>query len=151
MARAAALLQWSDLLESPKTALTVLATHPTVAVEPDALAGGFEKLAHTDSAGALNLLPMLLARDGLTPALQARLGRAAALGAAYDHDPRAIAAFDGLAPDAVDSQVEEWHARAALWMGDYGGGGNQNKRNAARLSTQPPFRDTRARPRGGVS
>src|SRR5260370_33898455 len=110
MARAAALLQWSDLLESPKTALTVLATHPALSVEPDALAAGFEKLAHADSAGALNLLPMLLARAGLTPALQARLKRAAALGAAFDHDPRAIAAFDGLTPDAVEGQVEEWHA-----------------------------------------
>src|SRR5260370_39142512 len=103
MARAAALLQWSDLLESPKTALTVLATHSTLSVEPDALAAGFEKLAHTDSAVALNLLPMLLARDGLTPALQARLKRAAALGAPYDHDPRAIAAFGGFTPNAVGS------------------------------------------------
>src|SRR3979490_2079757 len=84
VARTTALLQWSDLLEAPKTALTVLATHPALAVEPDALAAGFEKLAHTDSADALNLLPMVLGRQGLTPAVQARLKRAAALGAAYD-------------------------------------------------------------------
>ncbi len=81
--KSAALLQWSDLLEAPKPALTVLATHPTLAAEPDALAAGFEKLSHTDSADALNLLPLLLARPDVTPALHVRLQRAAALGAAY--------------------------------------------------------------------
>jgi soluble lytic murein transglycosylase len=145
MARTAALLQWSDLLEAPKTALTVLATHPALSVEPDALAAGFEKLAHTDSAAALNLLPMLLARDGLTPALQARLKRAAALGAAYDHDPRAIAAFDGLSPDTVDSQVEEWRVRAALWMGDYDRALKQIEHMPASLAAQPRWRYWRAR------
>ena len=48
-ARAASLLQWSDLLESPKAALLVLAGHPALTVEPDALAAGFEKLANTES------------------------------------------------------------------------------------------------------
>jgi len=75
-------------------------------LEPDALAAGFEKLAHVDSAGALDLLPLLLTRQDLTPAVQSRLQRAAALGAAYDHDPRALSAFQDLAADAVDVQVE---------------------------------------------
>ena len=51
LARSAALLQWSDLLEAPKSALTVLATHPHCRWRPEALAAGFEKLAHIDSAG----------------------------------------------------------------------------------------------------
>ena len=145
VARTAALLQWSDLLEGPKTALTVLAAHPDLSVEPDALGAGFEKLARTDSAGALTLLPMLLARQSLTPALQARLKRAAALGAAYDHDPRAIAAFDALAPDVVDGQVEEWRVRAALWIGDYDRALRQIERMPASLATQPRWRYWRAR------
>jgi soluble lytic murein transglycosylase len=145
VARTAALLQWSDLLEAPKTALTVLATHAALPVEPDAFAAGFEKLAHADAAAALNLLPMLLAREGLTPALQARLKRAAALGAAYDHDPRAVAAFDGLSPDAVDSQVEEWRVRAALWMGDYDRALRQIEHMPSSLATQPRWRYWRAR------
>ena len=119
VARTAALLQWSDLLESPKTGADYSGDASALAVEPEALAAGFEKLAHTDSAGALDLLPMLLARAGLTSAMQARLKRAAALGAAYDRDPRAIAAFDDLPAAAVDSQVQEWRVRAALWIGDY--------------------------------
>jgi len=145
VARMAALLQWSDLLESPKAALTVLADHPSLTVEPDALAAGFDKLAHADSAGALNLLPRLLARQGLTPALQARLKRAAALGAAYDHDPRAIAAFDALAPDVVDSQVEEWRVRAALWAGDYGRALKDIEHMPASLAAMPRWRYWHAR------
>src|SRR5271169_6124172 len=115
----AALLQWSDLLESPRSALNILAAHPALPVEAEALASGFEKLTHSDSASALGLLPRLLARDQMTTELKARLMRTAALGAAYDHDPRAIALFDGLPAAAVDSQVQEWRARAAVWIGDY--------------------------------
>src|SRR3984885_310008 len=107
-ARSIALLQWWDLLEAPKSALTVLATHPALPVETEALAAGFEKLAHTDSAAALNPFPQLIPRPGMTPALQMRLQRAAALGAAYDRDPSAMSLFDGLPEDVVDGQVDEW-------------------------------------------
>jgi soluble lytic murein transglycosylase len=144
-ARTAALLQWSDLLEAPKSALTVFATHPALAVEPDALAAGFDKLARTDSADAFNLLPLLLARQDLTPALQARLQRAAALGAAYGRDPRALAAFDSLPTDALDSQVEEWRVRAALWAGDYDKALRWIEQMTADLAAQPRWRYWRAR------
>jgi soluble lytic murein transglycosylase len=117
--RRAALLQWSDLLDSPRSALNVLATHPSLPVEAEALASGFDKLSRTEPAFALDLLPRLLARDGLAPPLQDRLKRSAALGAAYDRDPRAMTAFDELPAAAVDSQVQEWRVRAALWKGDY--------------------------------
>jgi soluble lytic murein transglycosylase len=143
--RSAALLQWSDLLEAPKAALTVLVTHPALPVEPEALATGFEKLAHTDSVSASDLLPLLLARQGMTPALQARLQHAAALGAAYDRDPRALAELDDLPAEAVDSQVEEWHVRAALWNGDFGKALEQIERMPASLATQPRWRYWRAR------
>jgi len=117
--RRSALLQWSDLLDSPKSALNVLATHPSLAAEPEAVAAGFEKLSRSDPAYALELLPELLLREGQPPELLDRLKRAAALGAAYDRDPRAIAAFTALPASAVDSQVQEWRARAALWNGDF--------------------------------
>lgn len=117
--RRAALLQWSDLLDSPRAALTVLATHPALAAEPEALASGFEKLARTEPAYGLDLLPKLLARDGLPPETKDRLRRAAALGAAYDRDPRAMAAFDDLPAAVVDGPVQEWRVRAALWNRDF--------------------------------
>ena len=143
--RIPALLQWSDLLETPKATLTVLAGHPALACEPDALGAGFEKLAHTDSAAALDLLPQLLARQDSTPELRARLARAAALGAAYDRDPRALAAFDALAAPADDSQVAEWRVRAALWAGDFGKSLASIERMPAGLATLPRWRYWRAR------
>jgi soluble lytic murein transglycosylase len=145
VARSAALLQWSDLLEAPKAALTVLATHPALPAEPDALAAGFEKLAHTDSAGAVDLLPQLLTRPDLPPALQARFRRAAALGAAYDRDPRALSLFGDLGTEPPDNQVEEWRVRAALWAGDYGRALAWIDRMPASLATQPRWRYWRAR------
>jgi soluble lytic murein transglycosylase len=145
VAQATALLQWSDLLESPKSALAVLAAHPGFPVEPEALAAGFEKLAHNDSPDALDLLPLLLSRQGLTAALQTRLQRAAALGAAYDHDPRALAAFDGLPADSLDNPAEEWRVRAELWAGRYDKVLALIDRMPAGLATQPRWRYWRAR------
>ncbi|MDP9084742.1 MAG: lytic transglycosylase domain-containing protein [Pseudomonadota bacterium] len=144
-ARAAALLQWSDLLEGPRVALAVLATHPALAVEPEALIAGFEKLAHMDSLAATNLLPQLLARPDMTPALQSRLQRTAALGAAYDRDPRSVAAFDRMDIDASDTLAQEWRVRAALWQGDYVKARAWIEAMAPNLAALPRWRYWRAR------
>jgi soluble lytic murein transglycosylase len=140
-----ALLQWSDLLESPRATLNVLATHPAWTVDPEALAAGFEKLSHNEPAYALDLLPRLLARDGMTPALAEHLKRTAALGAAYDRDPRAIAAFDDLAAEASDVPVQEWRVRAALWAGDYHRARAWIEQMPATLAAQPRWRYWHAR------
>lgn len=118
-ARATGLLLWSDLLESPKSSLNVLVSRPSLPIEPDALAQGFDKLSRSDIQSAFALLPELSARPDATPALQARLQRSVALGAAYDRDPRALPAFDTLPPEAADAQVQEWRVRAALYAGDF--------------------------------
>jgi soluble lytic murein transglycosylase len=143
--RRAALLQWSDLLDSPRAALNVLAAHPALTVEPEALASGFEKLARTEPGTALELLPKLLAREGLPPELKDRLERAAALGAAYDRDPRAIAAFDDLPPAAADVQVQEWRVRAALWNGDFARARAWIEQMPPTLAMQPRWRYWHAR------
>jgi soluble lytic murein transglycosylase len=117
---AAPLLQWAQLLDSSKVALTTIAANPTAPVEPAALLAGFDHLARADSESALALLPKLLARPDMTPAMQAKLQRTAAMGAAYGRDSAAaIAAFDVLPDSSVDSDVREWRVRAALWAGDY--------------------------------
>ena len=140
-----ALLQWSDLLQSPGSTLRVLALHPAMTVEPEALAAGFDKLALVDSAAALDLLPRLLARDGMSASLADQLKRSAALGAAYSHDPRAIAAFDSLPPQAVDGPVQEWRVRSALWSGDFARALAWLEQMPPPLATQPRWRYWRAR------
>jgi soluble lytic murein transglycosylase len=139
-----ALTQWADLLETPRY-LNVLLMHPAWTVEPDALAAGFEKLSHSEPGYALDLLPRLLSRDGMTPDLQERLKRTAALGAAYDRDPRAIAAFDELAAPAGDVTVQEWRVRAALWAHDYQRARAWIEQMPAALAAQPRWRYWHAR------
>jgi soluble lytic murein transglycosylase len=117
--KAAPLLQWAQLLDASKATLNTVATNPSVSVEPIALAAGFDHLARADSASALALLPKLLSRPDMTPAMQVQLQRIAALGAAYGRDPAAVAAFDQLPDSSVDNDVREWRVRAALWAGDY--------------------------------
>jgi soluble lytic murein transglycosylase len=117
--RAAPLLQWAQLLDSAKPTLTALASTPMVPVEPAALAAGFDHLARADSTTALALLPKLLVRPDMTPVMQAKLQRIAAMGAAYGRDSAAIAAFDLLPESSVDNDVREWRVRAALWAGDW--------------------------------
>jgi soluble lytic murein transglycosylase len=145
LSRRSELLQWSDLLDSPKSALNVLATHPSLAAEPEAVASGFDKLSRSDPAYALDLLPKLLLREGQPPELQDKLKRAAALGAAYDRDPRAIAAFNALPPSAIDNQVQEWRARAALWNGDFSRALSWIEQMPPSLITLPRWRYWRAR------
>jgi soluble lytic murein transglycosylase len=129
--RAAPLLQWAQLLDSSKAALTTLASTPMTPVEPTALAAGFDHLARADSTTALALLPKLLARPDMTPVTQAKLQRIAAMGAAYGRDSAAIAAFDLLPESSVDNDVREWRVRAALWAGDY-------QKALAWIDTMPP-------------
>jgi soluble lytic murein transglycosylase len=143
--RRAALLQWSDLLESPQPALNILARHQTLPVEAEALASGFEKLTHNDPAAALDLLPWLLGRDQMTAELQARLQRTAALGAAYDHDPQAMTLFDQLPAAAIDAQVQEWRVRAAVWSGNYAKALLWIEQMPTSLFEQPRWRYWRAR------
>jgi len=143
--KAAPLVQWAQLLDSSKVALTALAATPTAPVEPAALAAGFDHLARADSVSALALLPKLLARPDMTPVMQAKLQRTAAMGAAYGRDSAAIAAFDVLPESSVDNDVREWRVRAALWAGDYQKALAWIDEMPATQSSQPRWRYWRAR------
>src|SRR5262249_11940395 len=74
----------------------------------------------------------------MTPAMQLRLQRTAALGAAYGRDSAAIAAFDQLPESSVDNDVREWRVRAALWAGDY-------RKALAWIDRMPPTLSSQAR------
>jgi soluble lytic murein transglycosylase len=143
--RSAPLLQWIQLLESPSAAVAVLAMNPGMPVEPDALVAGFTRLSIADSAASRTLLPTLLKRPDLTPAVQTRLQRTAALGAAYARAPNAVAAFAVLAADSGDAQVQEWRVRAALWAGDFAKALAWIDAMPSSLAAQPRWRYWRAR------
>lgn len=143
--RPAALLQWIQLLESPSAALAMLAINPGMPVEPDALVAGFSRLSITDATVSATLLPALLKRPDMTPPVQARLQRQAALGAAYARAPTAVAAFAALQADPNDGPVQEWRVRAALWAGDFGKALTWIDAMPTSLATQPRWRYWRAR------
>jgi soluble lytic murein transglycosylase len=144
-AAAAPLLQWAQLLETPKLALNALATNAMMPVEPDALDAGFNRLARSDATAALGLLPRLLARPDITPGLRGRLQRDAALGAAYDRNPAAIDALSAVPTETVDDEVEQWRVRAALWAGDYDNALGWIEQMPASLAALPRWRYWRAR------
>jgi soluble lytic murein transglycosylase len=143
--RAAPLMQWLQLLESPRSSLNLVAMTPAMSVEPEALVAGFSRLTNMDSAAASVLLPLLLARTQTAPMLRARLQRAFALGAAYAHDPAAVAVFGELAPESSDAEVHEWRVRAALWEGAYEKALDWIAQMPASLANQPRWRYWRAR------
>jgi soluble lytic murein transglycosylase len=149
--RSAALLQWLQLVEAPKASLALLSINPDMPVEADALAAGFNRLSVTDSADAATLLPTLLKRADMTPALRTRLQRSAALGAAYSRAPGAVAAFSDLALDSSDVQAHEWRLRAALWAQDYTTALRWLDELPPSLATQPRWRYWRARAVGALS
>ncbi len=149
--RATPLLQWIQLLDAPKAAVAILEINPSAPVEADALVAGFSRLSFTDQAAAATLLPGLLRRGDMSPALQNRLQRAAALGAAYSRAPGAVAAFAKLPEDAADGQVQEWRVRAALWSADFAKALAWIELMPPSLATQPRWRYWRARAVGATS
>ncbi len=144
-ARAAPLRLWARLLEAPARTLESVADEPTVDVPAAALEAGFERLSRRDGAAAMALLPRLLARRGETSALRGRLRLDAALGAAYDHDPDALAAFAAVPPALIAGPAAEWGIRAALWAGDYRQALTWIERLPADLATEPRWQYWRAR------
>jgi soluble lytic murein transglycosylase len=142
---AAPLLQWTQLLESPKSTLGLLASNPSLAIEPDALEEGFNRFARADCSGALAVLPQLLARPDTTPTLRGRLQHDAALGAAYCRNPDAMIALAAVPAGAVDDDIREWRVRAALWAGSYGSALSEIEQMPAALAALPRWRYWRAR------
>jgi soluble lytic murein transglycosylase len=139
------LTQWIHLLESPKSALEQLASEPTTPVEADAMLAGLTRLARGDSAAALALLPRLLARPDTSALAAGRLQRAVALGAAYDHNTAAVAAFRAVPIQANDGDGQEWRIRAALWSGDFQSALHWIEESPESLRSQPRWRYWQAR------
>jgi soluble lytic murein transglycosylase len=88
---------------------------------------------------------LLLSRPDATPAVRGRLQRAFALGEAYARQPGAVAAFDAVPAENVDTPVQEWRVRAAVWAANYARVLEWTERMPATLSSQPRWRYWHAR------
>ena len=144
--RAAPLNLWLQLLESPKSSLTTLAMTPQSPVETDALVAGFTRLCNSDSAAAatLSTVALVAARyhgGRARPIAAVTCARRGVLRASR----AAVAAFDAVPADIVDTQVQEWRVRAALWAGNYGKVLEWTQRMPPALSSQPRWRYWHAR------
>jgi soluble lytic murein transglycosylase len=143
--QSAPLLQWARLLQSPAATLRMLAAHPTLPVEPQALQAGFHRLALRDSAAAAALLGALQSRADANPALSAQLQREAALGLAYDHNAAALALFAALPESLADERVQQWRVRAALWSASWPQALAWLNSMSSALASQPRWQYWRAR------
>ena len=141
----APLLQWIRLLQSPRPELTALARDPALAVEPRALDAGFARLTLTDYKAAATLLPSIRQRPDLTDEARGQLQRSVALGGAYARDPDAVAVFERVPATLVDTHVQEWRARSALWAGDFGKALAWIEQMPPELAALPRWRYWRAR------
>jgi soluble lytic murein transglycosylase len=150
-ARAAPLLKWIQLLEGPKAAVAMVSINPASPVEPEALLAGFGRLASSDVSAAASVLPALLERTDLTPAMRNRLRRSVALSLAYSRLPGAVAAFNTLADDPNDVPVLEWRVRSALWAGDFAKASAWIEQMPQNLAAQPRWRYWRARALGATA
>jgi soluble lytic murein transglycosylase len=118
-AKAAPLLQWAALIERPATEMAALIATPERAVEPAALADGWMRLARADGAAAADQFPALVQARRLDPRAQSPLALSVALALAWSRDGRALDFFRRVHADDFDERGHEWHARAALWAGDW--------------------------------
>lgn len=116
-APAAPLRQWARLLRNPDAELEAIAATPQAAFEWDALRAGFRKLAARDPDRAAQRLQQL-DRARFSDEQYLELQRRTALGLAWDRRAEAIDWFRRLPDAAVDTEVQEWRVRAALWNGD---------------------------------
>lgn len=117
--KAAPLAQWAGLLENPRRSIDALIEHPSTKVETPALLAGWAKLARTDRAAAKQRFQKLLGARRLDDRAASLAALALALPLSWDRDPDALTYFRRVDAADFDDTAREWHARAALWAGNW--------------------------------
>jgi soluble lytic murein transglycosylase len=118
-ATAAPLLQWAGLIEQPKAAVSALIAAPERTVEKAALLDGWQRLARSDADAAAALFPSLVEARHLDERNASPFALAVGLAQAWSRGARALEFFAKVNPDDFDERGHEWHARAALWAGNW--------------------------------
>jgi soluble lytic murein transglycosylase len=116
---AAPLRLWISLIEQPAQTIDALIAAPATSVEPEALLDGWSRLARSDAVAALQRLDSLVSARQMTEETASPYALALALSFAWSRDPRALPLFARVQAADVDERAAEWHARAALWNGEW--------------------------------
>ncbi|WP_331066326.1 lytic transglycosylase domain-containing protein [Steroidobacter sp.] len=117
--KAAPLLRWAALLENPQKQIDALIASPALQVEPKAQLAGWTRLARVDRDGALRRYDSFVRARKLTEEAASPYALALALALSWDRRPEALGYFKRVLPQDFDDSAREWHARAALWAGDW--------------------------------
>ena len=116
---AAPLILWASLIERPERSIDDLMAHEEREVEPAALLAGWTLLARGDPEGAASRYSALIDTRHLDERAASPYGLATALGLAWSRKPGALEFFSRVDAEDFDDVAHEWHARAALWAGDW--------------------------------
>lgn len=117
--RAAPLLRWAALLENPQKQIDALIASPTLEVEPKAQLAGWSRLVRLDRDGAMRRYESFVRARQLTEETASPYALQLALGLSWDRRPEALDYFKRVQLKEFDDMAREWHARAALWAGDW--------------------------------
>jgi len=109
---------WATLLEQPQAAVDAIVRNPGVAVERDALLAGWTKLARSRPDVARDRFDALVASRDLDEEAASPFAREIALGLAWSRRP-ALSHFERVKPVDFDELAHAWHARAAVWAGNW--------------------------------
>ncbi len=117
--RAAPLLQWAALIEQPAREIAALIAQPARPVESPALEDGWLRYARADAEAAAAMYPALVQARALDARAASPFALSVALALSWSRHPRALEFFRLVHEDDFDERAHEWHARAALWAGDW--------------------------------
>lgn len=117
--RAAPLLLWAALLENPQKQIDALIASSALQVEPKAQLAGWTRLARTDRDGAMRRYESFVRARGLTEETASPYALSLALALAWDRRPEALDYFKKVLAEDFDESAREWHARAAMWAGNW--------------------------------
>jgi soluble lytic murein transglycosylase len=118
--RAAPLLRWAALLENPQKQIDALIASPALEIEPKVQLAGWQRLVRVDRDGAVSRYERFIRARKLTEESASPYALALALGLSWDRrSGEALAYFKRVLPADFDDMAREWHARAALWAGDW--------------------------------
>jgi soluble lytic murein transglycosylase len=118
-AAAAPVLQWAALIEQPVREITAAIAEPARPIEPQALQDGWRRYARADAQRAADTFPALVQARSLDPRSASPYALSVALALAWSRLPGALDFFALVHADDFDESAYEWHARAALWAGDW--------------------------------